>query len=95
MATKSPAGKSPTTKQTKPNNTAADFEKSLTELEDLVAALETGDLTLEESLKTFAQGIALTRNCQTALQAAEQKVQMLLEQDGGILSEDFDKAPLK
>ncbi|WP_188150971.1 exodeoxyribonuclease VII small subunit [Teredinibacter waterburyi] len=64
-----------------------DFEQSLGKLEDLVASLESGDLTLEESLKTFEQGIKLTRSCQTALTEAEQKVNLLLEQDNGELSE--------
>ena len=64
-----------------------DFEQSLGKLEDLVASLESGDLTLEESLKTFEQGIKLTRSCQTALTEAEQKVNLLLEQDNGELNE--------
>jgi len=59
------------------------FEKSLEDLETLVSKLESGDLSLEDSLKTFEQGIKLTRNCQTALQEAEQKVAILLQQDNG------------
>ncbi len=57
--------------------TPFDFEKSLTELEDLVEAMEDGDLPLEESLKKFEQGIRLIRNCQSALTEAEQKVEIL------------------
>ncbi|SMF01155.1 Exodeoxyribonuclease VII small subunit [Alteromonadaceae bacterium Bs31] len=67
------------------------FEKSLQELEQLVAQLESGELSLEDSLKTFEKGIKLTRSCQTALQEAEQKVELLLQQENGeALSEPFD-----
>lgn len=59
-----------------------DFEKALTELEALVEKMERGDLGLEESLKHFERGIALTRACQKALSEAEQKVQMLMENAG-------------
>jgi exodeoxyribonuclease VII small subunit len=56
----------------------ADFEQALAELEALVARLERGDLPLDEALKTFERGIALTRHCQTALKSAQQKVEILL-----------------
>lgn len=59
-----------------------DFEKSLDELEKIVSELEQGDLSLDESLKYFEKGIALTRTCQKALKEAEQKVQILLEENG-------------
>ena len=59
-------------------NTKFNFEESLASLEGLVDAMESGDLSLEESLKAFEQGIKLTRECQQALDAAEQKVQLLL-----------------
>ena len=54
------------------------FEEALAGLESLVEAMEAGDLSLEESLKAFEQGIKLTRECQQALDSAEQKVQQLL-----------------
>jgi exodeoxyribonuclease VII small subunit len=66
-----------------------DFEQALAELEALVEKMEQGDLSLEESLQSFERGIQLTRNCQQALQAAEQKVQILLDKDGGAQLEDF------
>ena len=56
-----------------------DFETALAELESLVETLEQGDISLEESLKLFERGVTLTRNCQTSLKEAEQKVQILLE----------------
>ncbi len=56
-----------------------DFESALKELEALVEKMEQGDIRLEESLQHFERGIQLTRQCQQALQSAEQKVQILLE----------------
>ncbi len=61
---------------------AIDFEKSMSELEALVEKLERGDLPLEESLKAFERGVALTRACQTALTEAEQKVELLMKRPG-------------
>ena len=49
-----------------------DLEKSLAELEQIVATLEEGDIPLEQALKQFEKGIKLSRDCQTALQSAEQ-----------------------
>jgi len=54
------------------------FEHKLDNLETLVEAMEQGDLTLEEAMKQFEQGIKLTRECQQALQQAEQKVSILM-----------------
>ncbi len=59
-----------------------DFEKALAELESLVEHMESGELSLEDSLKSFERGIALTRQCQQALTAAEQKVEILTGKDG-------------
>jgi exodeoxyribonuclease VII small subunit len=58
------------------------FEKSLKELEALVTKMEQGNLSLEESLQHFERGIQLTRSCQKALKAAEQKVEILLNKSG-------------
>jgi exodeoxyribonuclease VII small subunit len=66
----------------KQKDKAIDFEKSLNELEGLVDRMEQGDSSLEDSLKDFERGIELTRNCQTALAEAEQKVQILLKKNG-------------
>jgi exodeoxyribonuclease VII small subunit len=59
-----------------------DFEKSLAELEQIVERMEQGELSLDDSLKQFERGVALTRSCQTALQQAEQKVEILLRKSG-------------
>ena len=58
------------------------FEEALQELEQLVSSMEEGELSLEDSMKAFEKGIKLTRECQTALQKAEQKVQKLLNESG-------------
>jgi exodeoxyribonuclease VII small subunit len=64
------------------DETSRDFEQALKELEGIVERMERGDATLEESLKYFERGIELTRRCQEALKAAEQKVEILIEQNG-------------
>jgi exodeoxyribonuclease VII small subunit len=61
------------------SNDLGGLEKSLEELEALVARLESGDLPLEQALKEFEHGVKLTRQCQAALQEAEQKVEILLK----------------
>lgn len=68
-----------------------DFEKKLTRLEEIVKSMEGGDLTLENSLKLFEEGIRLSRECHGQLDQAEQKVKLLLkvEQDGTAVTEDF------
>ena len=58
------------------------FEEALEELERLVSSMEEGELSLEDSMTAFEKGIKLTRECQTALQKAEQKVQILLNESG-------------
>lgn len=69
--------------------TTPDFEQSLSELQTLVERLENGELSLEDSLSTFEQGIRLSRECQSSLQQAEQKVQILLERDGEVAEAPF------
>lgn len=53
------------------------FEKSIAELEAIVMRLEKGDLSLDDSLKQFEQGIVLARACQETLHHAEQKIELL------------------
>ena len=72
------------------NESPVSFETALSELETLVERMETGDLTLEESLKSFEQGVALTRSCQQALAEAEQKVEILTGNDPQGDAEPFD-----
>ena len=75
------------------NASSPSFESALAELEGLVERMESGELTLEESLKSFEQGIALTRSCQQALSEAEQKVEILTSNDPEALAEPFDSEP--
>ena len=73
------------------NSKAPDFEEALGELETLVERLEHGDLPLDEALKLFERGVALTRHCQTSLQAAQQKVEILLKKSGELRAEPFEE----
>jgi len=67
-----------------------DFETSLAQLETMVEQLEQGELSLEQSLQTFEQGVKLTRDCQSILAQAEQKVQMLIQQNGELQQVPFE-----
>lgn len=71
------------------SNTPLNFEVALKDLENMIEKMASGQLTLEESLKNFEQGITLARQCQTALKDAEQKVQILISQNGGFETKDF------
>ena len=58
-----------------------DFETALQELETLVEKMEQGELSLEDSLNHFERGVRLSRTCQQALKAAEQKVEILMQKN--------------
>jgi exodeoxyribonuclease VII small subunit len=78
--------RAPASKAAPPAGPAAptfDFEQAMAELEAVVARLEQGEVPLEEALKAFERGVALTRACQDALAAAEQKVEILLARPDG------------
>ena len=66
------------------------FEDNLTELETIVAQLESNQLSLEDALKAFEKGVKLSQDCQSVLTQAEQKVQILLETNDGERLENFD-----
>jgi len=84
MATKKKSKKSTA------NSANFNFESALEELDKLVEKMELGESSLEESLVDFERGVVLTRQCQESLKAAEQKVQILLEQNGQQVLSDFD-----
>lgn len=67
------------------------FETQLKALEDIVTAMEKGDLTLEDSLKAYEKGVQLTRECQTTLDNAQQRIDLLVERDGKLVEEPFEK----
>ena len=66
------------------------FEAALEELETLVADMESGSMSLDESLQAFERGIALTRHCQNALKQAELKVRTLTR-DGELVDFETDE----
>ncbi len=66
------------------------FEDNLVELDNIVNQLESNQLSLEDALKAFEKGVKLSKDCQTVLTQAEQKVQILLEQQGNESLEPFD-----
>jgi len=70
-----------------------DFEQALEALEALVGRLEAGDQPLEQSLADFERGVALTRRCQAALRAAEQKVEILTRGSVDAKLEPFEPEP--
>ena len=72
----------------KKNDAPASFETALSELEQIVTRLESGDLPLEEALNEFERGVQLARQGQVKLQQAEQRVQILLSD-----SEDAKTTP--
>ncbi len=68
----------------------AKFEDSLKKLESIVAQMEKGELTLEDSLKLFEEGVGLSASCKEQLDAAEGRVQQLIKQrDGSLKAENF------
>lgn len=77
---------------TEPRRPRIDLEKALAELEEIVSQLEASDMPLERSLKQFERGVRLSRDCQSALKDAEQRVQALMgpelrDLDPGTLAE--------
>ncbi|MHB8535770.1 MAG: exodeoxyribonuclease VII small subunit [Sulfuricaulis sp.] len=66
----------------KKSSTSINFEAALAELEKIVEKMESGEQSLEESLKSFQRGIELTRTCQQGLKEAEQRVEKLVQKNG-------------
>lgn len=58
---------------------APELEKDLRELETLIGKMESGESTLDQALSQFEHGVQLVKRCQTALQQAEQKVRVLID----------------
>jgi exodeoxyribonuclease VII small subunit len=65
------------------------FEEALARLEDIVKKMEAGDMTLEESLKAFEEGIKLARLCSRKLDEAERRVEILLKQEEELVARPF------
>lgn len=73
----------------KVKDTAENFESAISRLEQLVEQMESGQLSIEDALTAFEEGINLTRHCQSILQEAEQKVKILTESTGEIKESPF------
>ena len=71
----------------KKSSSSVNFEAALAELEKIVAKMESGEQSLEESLKSFQRGIELTRACQQGLKEAEQRVEKLIQKNGEFTAE--------
>ncbi|MBW1715101.1 MAG: exodeoxyribonuclease VII small subunit [Deltaproteobacteria bacterium] len=71
------------------------FEDAMKELEDIVKRLESGNLSLEESLKIFEEGIALSRYCFRKLEEAEKRVSILIKDEEGIRREPFESEDIE
>jgi exodeoxyribonuclease VII small subunit len=65
------------------------FEESLEKLEEIVRRMEAGEMTLEESLKAFEEGIKLSRLCAKKLDEADRRVELLLREDGELATKPF------
>ena len=73
------------------NENKLDFEKNISVLEEIVSKLEGGDISLDESLKLFEDGVKIIKECNKELDNAEQKVNILLAgKDGTVTEEKFD-----
>ncbi|HWY26488.1 MAG TPA: exodeoxyribonuclease VII small subunit [Candidatus Angelobacter sp.] len=68
-----------------------DFEKSLARLEEVVKRLESAELSLDDAMRLFEEGVKLSRDCQKQLEEAEGRVEILLKKaDGKIAAEPFE-----
>lgn len=64
------------------------YEESMKELEQLVKDLESGDLSLDESIKKFEKGMKLSKHCSSLLEDAEKKISVLIEKENGEFTEE-------
>lgn len=67
----------------KKTDDAVSFEKSLEQLEASVRKLESGTLSLDDSLKVFEEGVAWSRHCEAALAVAQGKIEKLVQKEDG------------
>lgn len=79
--------KPPATSESSP---VAEFEASMNALEDLVAKMEDGEMSLEDSLAAYERGVGLYRNCQQALEQAELRVRLLSDPANPEQAKPFD-----
>lgn len=67
----------------------ANFEESMQKLEKIAVELEKGDLSLEESLTKFEEGMKLSKECNEIIENAEKKITILLQKEGELVEENF------
>ncbi len=65
------------------------FEEAMKKLEQITAELEKGDLSLDESVKKFEEGIKLSKECNKPLEDSEKRINILINNDGNITEENF------
>ena len=70
------------------------FEESLEKLEVIVRRMEVGEMSLEESLKAFEEGIKLSRLCARKLDEADRRVALLLKEEGELVTKPFSEENL-
>ena len=79
------------TKIKKNTESEKSFEEAMYDLEQIVSKLEKGEVSLEESISNFQQGIELSRYCASKLDEAEKKISILLQdEEGNLVEKDFD-----
>ena len=66
------------------------FESQIENLEKIVAELENGELSLDESVSKFEEGIKISKECNKILEEAEKKITILINQDGELKEENFE-----
>ncbi|HEY4328137.1 MAG TPA: exodeoxyribonuclease VII small subunit [Phycisphaerae bacterium] len=77
-----------------PKETPQSFEESVAQLEQIVAAIESGQIGLEQSLAQYEQGMALVKKCRAILDSAEKRIEQLSETKDGLKSEPLDAKDL-
>ena len=65
------------------------FEEAMKKLEQITAELEKGDLSLDESVKKFEEGIKISKECNKILEDSEKRINILINNDGNITEENF------
>lgn len=68
-----------------------DFESALVRLEEITSQLESGEKSLEESIKLYTEGLEISKFCNEKLSEAEKKIKIIAERNGLLVEEDFDE----
>ncbi|NHN28828.1 exodeoxyribonuclease VII small subunit [Paenibacillus agricola] len=72
--------------------TTLSFEQAMDKLEQIVASLEGGDVPLEQAIELFQEGMKLSQLCGSKLEQVEHKIEILMEQEGGLVKKPFNPA---